>query len=138
MHGYDSQRMGLEHPLDEALRARLRVPGISQVALAKAIGRNQPWLNKYMNGSGKATIDDVVRIVAVLIGIEVMPLSEMERRLLTAFRKIDAESHEDAIQVLVNASKGFPRGQSQQSSLPAGRTTPARAHKARGKRQAEG
>jgi transcriptional regulator with XRE-family HTH domain len=80
--------MDLSHPIDQAVRSKLRELAPNQVALASAIGRSQGWLNKYMQGDGTATIDDLVRIACAFIGVNVQPLSELERRLLKAFRGI--------------------------------------------------
>lgn len=53
---------------DEALRQRLRELDPNQTELAKAIGRNQPWLHKLMNGDGHADIDDFIALGQVFPG----------------------------------------------------------------------
>ena len=131
--------MDLGHPLDAALRDRLRTTSdLQQSALASAIGRKPSWLNKYINGVGHATVDDVVRMLALLIGVDAQQSSEMERRLLRAWRQIPPDHQEDAIAVLVNAAKGFRPRQSPESNAPAVRTTQETKSRARGKRKAAG
>ena len=71
--------MELTHPLDAALRARLKVADVHQSQFAKAIGRSPSWLNKYMNGAGNATLDDVVRMVALLIGVDLGNTAQTDR-----------------------------------------------------------
>ena len=65
---YDRRRMALQHPIDTEIRERLRRQAPNQIDLGKRIGRSQGWVNKYLNGVGHATIDDVIRIAALLIG----------------------------------------------------------------------
>src|SRR5437868_3502552 len=102
--------MELPRPLDAALRERLKLTSVHQTHLAQAIGRSPSWLNKYMNGSGKATVDDVVRMVALLIGVNLQPLSGVESRVLKALRMVPEERREDAALVMVTAAKGYRRG----------------------------
>jgi len=134
--------MELTHPLDAALRARLKHdPPTTQAEFAKSLGRSAGWLNKYMNGTGNATIDDVVRIVALLIGVETKPLTTDERKLLKAFRTFEAEDdRQDALAYLELRAKRLVarRGPSKESSEPAARTPPATSRKAPGKRKAVG
>jgi len=73
----------LLHPIDAAFRERLRALKPHRKELAKRIGRSQGWLNKYINGAGKATIDDVIRLAAiVLLGVDSPPMTAEQRRLL--------------------------------------------------------
>lgn len=134
MHGYDQHRMALQNTLDKAFRARLRDADLNQTEAARFIDRNQSWLNRYMHGAGHATIDDVLRLVAFLIGVETPPLSEMERRLLKAWRLIPENRQDDAVVVLENVAKGYRRQLSPESAAPAVRTPPATIRKARGTR----
>lgn len=113
--------MDLTHPIDALVRQRLHDAEIHQTAFAKAIGRKPSWLNKYMNGAGDATIDDVIRMLALLIGIETEPLTALERRLVKTLRKIHPERQEDAVAIWENAAKGFPRAQSPESDAQSAR-----------------
>lgn len=126
--------MELKHPLDAALRERIKAAQPKQADFAKAIGRSAGWLNKYIHGVGNATIDDVVRMVALLIGVETQPLTAMERRVLKAWRQIDPDRQEDAVVVLENVTKGYRRQPSPGSAAPVARTSPAAKHTARGTR----
>jgi hypothetical protein len=93
--------MDEQHPLDAGLRARLRDSGLNQSELARQIGRNTGWLNKYISGKGHATIDDIVRIVAVLIGASLGGLSEAETRLVKAYRALENDDQRDDAIALV-------------------------------------
>lgn len=93
--------MELRHPIDGEIRARLRGLGGNQSAIARQIGHSPSWLNKYLSGKGHATIDDIVRIAAVLIGAHAEPLSGIEERLLRAFRGLsDDDRREDHVALL--------------------------------------
>jgi transcriptional regulator with XRE-family HTH domain len=83
------------HPIDATIRERLRGLNLKQKDLAAAIGRSPGWVSKYLSGVGHATIDDLIRIVAVVQEFQV--LSEHERRLLKACRRIPADSQDDAV-----------------------------------------
>jgi len=126
--------MTLKHPLDAALREHLKAAKPKQKEFGRAIGRSGGWVNKYMHGAGNATIDDVVRIVALLIGIEVQPLTAIERRLLKAWRKVHPERQEDAVVVIENVAKSYRRQLSPESHAPAVRTPPAAKNTAHGTR----
>jgi transcriptional regulator with XRE-family HTH domain len=126
--------MDLSHPIDQAVRSKLRELAPNQVALASAIGRSQGWLNKYMQGDGTATIDDLVRIACAFIGVNVQPLSELERRLLKAFRGIPEDRRDDAVAVFEPIAKSYRLGRPQGSTAPAVHTPPATSRKARGRR----
>lgn len=84
------------HPIDHEIRARLRILNLAQKDLAKAIGRSAGWVNKYFNGAGHATIDDLIRIFAFVV--EVHGLTTNERRLLRAWKRIPAKSQVDAVE----------------------------------------
>lgn len=126
--------MDLKHPIDAALRDYLKAAQPKQKDFGRAIGRSAGWVNKYMHGVGNATIDDVVRIAALLIGIEVQPLTAIERRLLKAWRRIHPDRQEDAVVVLENVAKGYQRPQSRESDGPEVHMPPATTRTARGKR----
>lgn len=125
----------LQHPLDASLRERLKASRVNQADFAGKIGRSTGWLNKYMHGAGNATIDDAVRIAALLIGIETAPLSVDERQLLKAYRGIAEESRrDDAVAFLETLARG-PR-QRQESAEQSAHTPKTEGGKAPGKRKA--
>lgn len=124
----------MEHPIDAAVRAKLRELAPNQPELGATIGRSQGWVNKYMHGDGHATIDDVIRIAAAMIGVNVQPLTELERRLLKAWRRVPEARREDALVVLETVAKRYQLGQSQESTAPEAHTPPATNRKGRGKR----
>ncbi len=105
--------MSLKHPIDEEIRDRLRKLGPHQTTLAKRIGRSQGWLNKYMNGSGTATVDDVIRIAATFIDVVTPSLSEFDRRLLRALNQIPETSRLDALEFFEHHARLLRRGRSQ-------------------------
>lgn len=122
------------HQLDDALRAHLRTTALNQSELARRVGRKQAWLNKYINGQGHATIDDVIRLVAVLIGADVSAISEPETRLLRAFRGLPTDDlREDAISWLQTV-KNRARRSPPQSFEPTEHSPPATRRTTRGTR----
>lgn len=127
--------MDLTHPIDEAIREKVREMKPNQPALAAAIGRSQGWVNKFMHGDGNATIDDLVRIAAAIIGVNAQPLTELERRLLKVLRGIPEPRREDALSVLETVAKGYRHEPHQGLDAPAAHTPPATVHKARGTRK---
>jgi transcriptional regulator with XRE-family HTH domain len=81
----------LDQPLDAALRAFLRNYKPNQKQLAERIGHSQGWMNKYLKGQGKATMDDVVRLLAIVVlGVEAPPLPAAKRRLLETWDVLSA------------------------------------------------
>lgn len=128
-------RMAVGHPIDEEIRARLRAVAPNQADFAKAIGRSKGWLNKYMHGAGTATIDDVVRIAAMLIGATAAPaLTESERKLLRAWNQIPTESQADAVAFFEVYARRLRRAPPLQSTAPEEQTPRATKHRAHGKR----
>jgi len=83
------------HPIDRAVRAHLRKLDLHQKETALAIGRSPGWVSKFLSGTGHATIDDLIRILALALGVH--GLSKMERRLLKAWRRLPAPSQADAV-----------------------------------------
>lgn len=92
--------MAASHPIDTEIRERLRKLNPKQIELAKRLGRSQGWLNKYINGAGHATIDDVIRIAAILIGVDALPLTQAEARLLRAWRRLPATRQDDIVDLV--------------------------------------
>jgi transcriptional regulator with XRE-family HTH domain len=127
--------MELRHPIDAEIRSRLEKAGVNQVVLAAAIGRSQGWLSRYISGAGKATIDDIVRIAAALIGVGDNALSENERRVVRALRKLkDEDDRLDVLAYAEHRAKLARNARSKESSEPAARTPPVTVRKARGTR----
>lgn len=127
--------MDLTHPIDAEVRRRLGAANVNQTELSVAIGRSQGWISRYIDGEGKATIDDVIRIVAALIGGGSPALTETERRLVRALRQIgDPEIQGDVLDYAEHRARVARRAQSKESSAPASGTPPATTRKAHGKR----
>lgn len=130
-------QMAVAHPIDAAVRAQLKaLPDLHQADFAKAIGRNASWLNKYIHGAGTATIDDVVRIAALLIGVTDGPaLSKPARKLLRALDQLPAEEQEDGAEFFAAwVQTRQRRRRHEQSIVPVGHTSPVAKHIGRGKR----
>lgn len=87
--------MKIRHPIDDAIRERVRALDLKQKDLAKKIGRSPAWVSKYLSGVGHATIDDLVRISAIAQHLE--GLSDLERRLLHVWKRLPKESQTDAV-----------------------------------------
>lgn len=120
------------HPLDKELRARVKAARAVQINFAETIGRKGPWLNKYMNGGGSATVDDVIRMVALLIGLEGHEISATERRLLKAVQKLEEPDRLDLLAYAEHRAKLARRGPSKEPSEQVVRTKPETGRKARG------
>lgn len=129
--------MELTTPLDSALRARLRKAKPHQTEFAQAIGRSPAWLNKYMHGTGHATLDDAVRILALLIGVDQPQITVLERRVLKALRSVPEERREDAAYVMEIAAKGYLHGRYPISVVQVNRTPAATNRRAREKRRGD-
>ena len=82
------------HLIDATFRKYLRDLNPNQKALAERIGRSPSWVNKYLNGAGKATIDDVLRLVAIaLLEFEPPPrLTPEQHTLVQRFASMPAAS----------------------------------------------
>ena len=130
--------MELTHPIDEALRARLKAARVHQESFARAIGRSKGWLNKYMHGVGNATIDDAVRIAALLIGVEGVQSTGPEQRLVKAFRPLGEQDQADVIAYAKHRERLARRGPSTESSEPTGRSLRATTRRGPGKPTAGG
>jgi transcriptional regulator with XRE-family HTH domain len=94
------------NPIDKEIRERLRklvsvntpaTARLLQIQLAKRIGRSPAWLNKYVNGVGHATVDDVIRLVAIVIGVDAIQLTPDEQRVLRAWRRVPLEKQPDGL-----------------------------------------
>jgi hypothetical protein len=95
-----SAQSSSQHPIDTELRTRLRALDKKQSEIAKRIGRKPAWFHKYIHGKGHATIDDAIRIISVLIGVDA-ELTEREQRLLRGFRRLkDDEPQLDVLRHL--------------------------------------
>jgi transcriptional regulator with XRE-family HTH domain len=122
--------MAVQHPVDTEIRERLRKLAPRQVELAKRLGRSQGWVNKYINGAGHATIDDVIRIAAILIGVDAIQLTEAEHRLLRAWRRLPVQRQEDVIDLV----EAYAKRRRPRSTARAGGTARAPNNKEPGTR----
>jgi transcriptional regulator with XRE-family HTH domain len=95
------------NPIDKDIRERLKklvtasgsttTARLRQIELAKRIGRSPAWVNKYVNGVGNATVDDAIRILAIVIGIDALRLTADEQRVLRVWRRVPVEKQPDGL-----------------------------------------
>lgn len=126
--------MELEHPIDAQLRAWLKdhVPNHSQLSVA--VGHSKSWLHKYVNGDGHATIDDLVRLAGLLMGLNLPVLTETELQLLKEVRGLEEPNQQDVLAYAKLRRRLVQPGASKESSAPKARKPPATTNKARGTR----
>jgi hypothetical protein len=135
--------LAAQHPLDRELRARLRQYFTAhgqgaQADFARRIERNQSWLHKYANGAGHASIDDAIRMVAVLSGLAIVGLTEREARLLRAWRHLPQSGtfQEDALELFEQRVqfelRKLQRKRGRESTAPVEHTTPETKRRVRG------
>jgi len=134
---YDRKRMPITpaiHPIDAALRERLRALKPNQKDLAKRIGRSQGWLNKFMNGAGKATLDDMIRLTAIVVlGVDNPPLTAAQRKFLSAWDALPLKGRRAVWQYLVVWRAGHLQLKSK-SSVRAEQKTPGTSGRSPGTR----
>lgn len=123
--------MALLHPIDAELRAWLKGHVENQSELSVAVGRSPSWLHKYINGAGHATLDDLVRLAGVLLGLNLPVLTEHQQKLLKASESLREPDLLDVIAYAEHRGRLARRAPSKESSAPAARTPPATKRKAR-------
>lgn len=129
--------MPLEHPIDSAIRDWLndKEHVANQSELSVAVGRSPSWLHKYANGDGHATIDDLIRIAALVMGLKLPTFTATEQRLLKAMRVIQDEAARlDVVEYAAYRARLARRGNLKGSSEPKADNPQGRARKARGTR----
>lgn len=126
--------MDLAHPIDAEIRAWLSKHVENESELSLAVGRSKTWLHKYVNGSGHATIDDLVRLAGLLMGLNLPALTELQRTLLRACLDLDEATLADVTAYAKLRAKLAQRAPSKESSAPGAHSLPATARKGRGKR----
>lgn len=97
-------------PLDDLVRHRvaawMAARGLTQPALAAAIGQNQPWVNRYLKGILKADLETLTRIAQAfdqpLAALLDAPPPRPEAPLLDAYRALAPELQK-AVRQLVQA-----------------------------------
>lgn len=126
--------MDAVNPVDNEIRAWLKRHVTNESQLSVAVGHSPSWLHKYINGQGHATIDDLIKIAAVLFGVNLPALTETEQKLLKACRSLEESDQHDVLAYAEHRQRLARRAQSKESSEPAEDTPPATARKVRGKR----
>jgi transcriptional regulator with XRE-family HTH domain len=94
-------------PVDDRIRRRLREARPNQSELARELGRGAAWVNKYMYGTGHATIDDIIGMAAyfgvsltAFIGDVPLPKPAKDSKLLRAWVDSTPEGQKGALAVL--------------------------------------
>jgi len=104
------------NPIDAEIRAWLKRNVQNKSDLAAKVGHSPSWLHKYVNGAGHATIDDLVRIAGLLMGVDLPMLSEIERRLLRAFQALEETDQFDVMAYAEHRGRIARRRPSKESS----------------------
>jgi len=126
--------MDLEHPIDAELRRWLDAHVDNESEISLAIGRSKTWLHKYVNGAGHATIDDLVRLAGVLLGVNLPALTEAQRTLMKACAELTESDLLDVTEYAKHRAKLAQQSRSKESSAPAARKPQAKARAAHGTR----
>lgn len=129
-----AKRDRADHPIDAHIREWLRAHVHNEREISFAAGHGNSWLHKYINGNGTATVDDLVRVAAMLLGVNLPELSADELRLVTVFRSfVEDDEREELLAYAKHREKlAAQRGALKESSGPMARNLPAKGRKARG------
>ena len=95
--------------LDETVRRRvaawMAARGMSQPALAAAIGQNQPWVNRYLKGILRPDLETLARIARAFDQpltalLDVPPLKADGNVVLELYRTLDREAQKRLLWLL--------------------------------------
>jgi hypothetical protein len=126
--------MAVGHPIDAEIRAWLAEHVENESKLSLAVGHSKTWLHKYINGSGHATVDDLVRIAALLLGLNMPALNDSAQKMLKSFQALSADDQKDVIAYAEHRKRLALREASKESSEPVAQSPLVTTGKARGKR----
>lgn len=124
----------VQHPIDAEIRTWLKRHVDNESKLSVAVGRSPSWLHKYINGSGHATLDDLVRLAGLLLGLDLPALTETERKLLKASQALGESDQLDVLSYAEHRGRLARREPSKESSAPVADTRRVTTNKGRGKR----
>lgn len=122
------------NPIDAHIRAFLKTHVANHSELSVAVGHSTSWLHKYVNGQGHATVDDLVRIAGLVMGLNLPTLSETEQKLLKACQSLAAPDLQDVVAYAEHRGRLARRAPSKESSAPTTHILPGTKRIARGKR----
>lgn len=108
--------MDLQHPIDAEIRTWLKRHVENKSELSVKVGHSTSWLHKYTNGDGHATIDDLVRLAGLVLGLNLPALTESEQKLLKACQALEEPDVLDVVAYAQHREKLARRGQSKESS----------------------
>lgn len=120
--------MELAHHIDAEIRAWLKGHVDNQSELSLAIGRSKTWLHKYVNGQGTATIDDLVRLGGLIMGLNLPRLTATEQRLLKVVQSLNQTDQDDVMVYAEHRATLARRERLKESSEPGAKTPPATGH----------
>lgn len=106
--------------LDDIARSQIKkwilATGITQVALAERVGRNQAWMSRYLGGAFDADLETLQKIAQVfghsLTSMLEVPKDPEEAALVTAWRALRPAARVIALNLLQDWSRGRARGRS--------------------------
>jgi len=128
--------------IDARVRAKLRAGKVNQSHLARFLRRSQGWLNKYLYGTGHATIDDIIGMAAYFgvslrqfIGETTLragtdrheAVTATERRLLRVWRWMSRDLQSAAFDLLQLFARRTRRARTLESTVRTASAPPAKA-----------
>lgn len=122
------------HPIDAEIRAWLKRLVENKADFSVKVGHSSSWLHKYVNGDGHATIDDLVRLAALLIGLNLPLLSEADRKLLRLNQELGEADRQDVMAYAEHRVRLARRAPLKESSAPVARIPRVRGRRAHEKR----
>ncbi len=127
--------MELTHHIDAEIRAWLKRHVDNESELSKAIGRSGSWLHKYVNGAGNATIDDLVRLGGLLMGLNLPRLTATEQKALKVIQSLSVIDQQDVIVYAEHRARLARHAQLKESSEPEAQSPPVTGNTAPGIRR---
>lgn len=134
-----AKRDKADHPIDAHIREWLRAHVHNEKELSIQAGHGNAWLHKYINGNGAATVDDLVRVGAMLLGVNLPELSEDELKLVAIYRSfVDPDEREELMAYAKHRESLAAQRDALKSPSELGlRNLPAKGRRARGTRRGE-
>ena len=94
--------------LDKQVRARIRAwlagSGLTQTAFSDRIGKNQPWVSRYLKGEVEADLDTLQRMAEVfghnLSTLLNQPSDPLELTLVELYRSVPARARATLLELL--------------------------------------
>src|SRR4029453_11409256 len=88
--------------------------GTTQTYICAVIGRNQPWLSRYLSGAIDADVDTLVALAKVfdhsLFALLAIPAGPDDAAVITAYRALRPQARKVALAMLKEMSRDPERG----------------------------